>query len=366
MADLTDAADPDEEVVRFTSDLIRIEFSGEVRDGCVWGRGAIDMDGMVAMMLALARDYARSGRRPARDVVLAFTADEEAEAAFGSDWLVRHRPDQFEGCTEGISESGAYTFHAGDGVRIYPVGAGERGTAWLRLDARGTAGHGSRTNHDNAVGALASAVARLYAHRWPVRLTPTTRAALTGLAEALGVDADLDGPAGVDATLERLGPAARLVGPTVRSSPNPTMPEAGYKVNVIPGSATARVDGRVLPGDEDEFERTLDRLTGASVEWSYLHREVPLEAPVDTPTYAAMRAALLAEDPGAHVVPVCLSGGTDAKQFSRLEITGYGFAPLLLPEGFDYHALFHGVDEWVPVAGLRFGVRVLDRFLQSC
>jgi acetylornithine deacetylase/succinyl-diaminopimelate desuccinylase-like protein len=342
-------------------------FSGEVVDGWLWGRGAVDMKGMVAMMVALARAHAREGRRPARDVVLAFTADEEDSAEAGSDWLVRHRPELFEGCTEGISESGGYTFHAGNGVRIYPVGAGERGTAWLELTAEGRAGHGSRVNHDNAVGALAAAVARIHEHRWPVRLTPTVRAALVGAGAAVGVSVDPDAPGfDLDDALARLGPAAALVEATARNSANPTMLTAGYKVNVVPGVATARVDGRVLPGGEAEFESTLDRLTGDRVGWEYLHREVPLEAAPDGPTFAAIRAALEAEDPGAHVVPVCLAGGTDAKQFSRLGITGYGFAPLRLPEGFDYSAVFHGVDERVPVDGLTFGLRALDRFLAAC
>jgi acetylornithine deacetylase/succinyl-diaminopimelate desuccinylase-like protein len=341
-------------------------FSGEVSDGVVWGRGAVDMKNMIAMMLAVAGGWDRDGRSPQRDVVFAFTADEEDSAAAGADWLVRHHADLFEGCTEGISESGAYTFHAGDGVRLYPIGAGERGTAWLDLVARGTAGHGSRVNRDNAVGALAAAVARIDAYEWPVRLTPTVRAALVSIGAAVGVDVDPDSPGfDVDAVLEQLGPARRLVEATVRNSANPTMLSAGYKVNVIPGVATGRVDGRALPGTEDEFVAVIDELTGSSVEWSYYHREVPLSAPVDSPTFAAMSAAVLAEDPGAHVIPVCMSGGTDAKQFSRLGIVGYGFAPLRLPPEFDYHALFHGVDERVPVEALRFGVRVLDRFLSS-
>lgn len=340
-------------------------FSGEVRDGWVWGRGAIDMKGMVSMMLAVARERAR-GRAPARDVVLAFTADEEDSAEAGSDWLVRHHPELFEGCNEGISESGAYTFHA-NGHRIYPVGAGERGTAWLELTAHGTAGHGSRTNPDNAVGALAAAIARIDQHTWPVRLTPTVRAALTEVGEILGIAVDPDAKDfDVDATLAEFGAAARLVAWTVRNSANPTMLSAGYKVNVIPGTAIARVDGRVLPGGEAEFERTLDELTGDRVSWRYLHRGAPLEASIGSPLYAAMRGALLAEDPGAHVVPICLTGGTDAKQFSQLGITGYGFAPLLLPPDFDYQAAFHGVDERAPVDGLRFGVRVLDRLLDTC
>ncbi|MEU1945113.1 M20/M25/M40 family metallo-hydrolase [Streptomyces sp. NPDC020125] len=340
-------------------------FSGEVRDGVVWGRGAIDMKNMDAMVLAVVRAWARTGVRPRRDIVLAFTADEEDSAAWGSGFLAERHADLFEGCTEGISESGAFTFHTGPGARIYPIAAGERGTAWLKLTAHGRAGHGSKVNRDNAVSRLAAAVARIGEHRWPVRLTPTVRAALIELAALQGIPADVDAADfDVDALLAKLGPAAALIEPTVRNSANPTVLEAGYKVNVIPGSATAYVDGRMLPGGEDEFHDTLDRLTGPDVEWEFHHRERPLEAPVDTPTYRAMRAAVEHFDPGAHAVPYCMSGGTDAKQFSRLGIAGYGFSPLRLPEGFDYQALYHAVDERVPVEALHFGVRVLDHFLR--
>lgn len=344
-------------------------FSGEVRDGVVWGRGAIDMKNMDAMVLAVVRAWARAGVRPRRDIVLAFTADEEASAEYGSGYLAEEHAPLFDGCTEGISESGAFTFHAGDGLRLYPVAAGERGTAWLRLTARGRAGHGSKVNSDNAVSRLAAAVGRIGEHRWPVRLTPTVRAALVETAAAYGVEVapeELDDPGfDVDALLGKLGPAAALVAPTVRNSSNPTVLEAGYKVNVIPGSATAQVDGRMVAGGEEEFARTLDELTGPYVDWEFSHREVPLTAPVDAPVYAAMRASLERFDPGARVVPYCMSGGTDAKQFSRLGITGYGFSPLKLPAGFDYQELFHGVDERVPVEALHFGVRVLDDFLRS-
>ncbi|MEE4595906.1 M20/M25/M40 family metallo-hydrolase [Streptomyces sp. DSM 41524] len=340
-------------------------FSGEVRDGVVWGRGAIDMKDMDAMVLAVVRAWARTGVRPRRDIVLAFTADEEDSAAWGAGFLADRHAELFEGCTEGISESGAFTFHAGSGMRIYPIAAGERGTAWLKLTAHGRAGHGSKVNRDNAVSRLAAAVARIGEHSWPVRLTPTVKSALTELAALQGIPAEVDAPDfDVDALLAKLGPAAALIEPTVRNSANPTVLEAGYKVNVIPGSATAYVDGRMLPGGEEEFHDTLDRLTGPDVEWEFHHRERPLEAPIDTPTYRAMRAAVEHFDPGARAVPYCMSGGTDAKQFSRLGIAGYGFSPLRLPEGFDYQALYHAVDERVPVEALHFGVRVLDHFLK--
>ncbi|MFD7611471.1 M20/M25/M40 family metallo-hydrolase [Streptomyces sp. NPDC059828] len=341
-------------------------FSGEVRDGVVWGRGAVDMKNMDAMVLAVVRAWRRAGIRPRRDIVIAYTADEEASAEDGSGFLADHHPELFEGCTEGISESGAFSFHAAPGMTLYPIGAGERGTAWLKLTAHGRAGHGSKVNRTNAVTRLAAAIARIGEYEWPVRLTPTVRAALSELAALHGLTVDAGAPGlDVDALLDKLGRAALLVEPVVRNSTNPTMLEAGYKVNVIPGHATAYVDGRMLPGTEDEFRETLDRLTGPDVDWEFLHREVALEAPVDSPTFARLRAAIEAFDPDGRVVPYCTSGGTDAKQFSRLGITGYGFTPLKLPEGFDYGAMFHGVDERVPVDALHFGVRVLDRYLKS-
>ncbi|MET9905448.1 M20/M25/M40 family metallo-hydrolase [Streptomyces sp. NPDC006476] len=337
-------------------------FSGEVRDGVVWGRGAVDMKNMDAMILAVVRDWARGGVRPRRDIVVAFTADEEDSARDGSAFLADKHAGLFEGCTEGVGESGAFTFHDGDGRQIYPIAAGERGTAWLKLTARGRAGHGSKVNRENAVTRLSAAITRIGAYEWPARLTPTVRAALDELAALHGIE---DGHEDVDRLLEKLGPAARLVESTVRNSANPTMLDAGYKVNVIPGEAVAYVDGRYLFGAEDEFRATLDRLTGPDVDWEFHHRSVALQAPLDTPTFARMRAAVEEFAPEGHVVPYCMSGGTDAKEFSRLGITGYGFTPLKLPEGYDYQAMFHGVDERVPVEALHFGVRVLDRFLRT-
>jgi acetylornithine deacetylase/succinyl-diaminopimelate desuccinylase-like protein len=348
------------------ADWARHPFSGEIADGVLHGRGALDMKNADATLIAAVRYLLRTGIRPRRDIVLAFTADEEDTAAYGAAWLVESRPDLFEGCTEAIGESGAFTFHAGNGLRLYPVASAERGTAWLKLTARGRAGHGSKANPDNAVARLAEAVARIAAYQWPVRLIPTVRAAICAIAQAAGVEpGPLADDAAVAGTLGRIGPAAALVASTIRNSANPTMLAAGYKVNVIPAEATACVDGRVLPGGDGEFAAVLDELTGPLVTWEYLHREIALEAPPDAPVVAAMAGALLAEDPGGTVVPYCMSGGTDAKQFSRLGIAGYGFTPLWLPEDFDYYEMFHGVNERVPVAALEFAVRVVTRFLAA-
>ncbi|WP_131742394.1 M20/M25/M40 family metallo-hydrolase [Actinomadura roseirufa] len=336
-------------------------FSGEVRDGCVWGRGAIDMKGTLAMTLATVRRRLREGRRTRGDLVLAFLADEECTGDLGSRYVAREHREFFTGCAEAVSESGGFSVHAA-GRRIYPIATGERGTTWLRLTARGTAGHGSKPAPDNAVAEIAHAVSRLAAHPWPVRLTPGVRALLDGLAGALGTTIDHDR---LDAEAERLGVAGRLFAATIRNSANPTRLEAGYKVNVVPGSATAQVDGRYLPGTGEEFLATVDRLLGPKVTREFInHEDAPAADPAGA-TFAALAAALRAEDPAARPVPYVMAGGTDAKSFHRIGVTSYGFAPLLLGPELDYFGMFHGVDERVPLEGLAFGTRVLDRFLDT-
>lgn len=337
-------------------------FSGDVRDGVIWGRGAVDMKNAVAVLIALAREWARSGRRPRRDVVFAFTADEEDTAQYGAKWLVDEHAELFAGCTEAIGESGGFTFHARPGLRLYPVASAERGTAWLKLTAVGKAGHGSKPNAANAVVRLADAIARIGAYDWPLRLIPTVRAAVDAIAAAVGTTV-ADDPADVTDLLARLGPAAPLVAGTVRNSANPTMLQAGYKINVIPGEAVAYVDGRVLPGFDAEFVAVMDELTGPDVSWEYAHKERPVESPVDSPLVVAMSDALLEEDPGGTVVPYCMSGGTDAKQFARLGMACYGYTPLVLPPGYDYYAMFHGVNERIPVSALHASLRIMDRLL---
>ncbi|MFB4319472.1 M20/M25/M40 family metallo-hydrolase [Actinomadura sp. 21ATH] len=337
-------------------------FSGEVRDGCVWGRGAVDMKGSLAMTLAVVRQRLREGRRTRGDLVLAFLADEECTGDHGSRYVAREHRDLFTGCTEAISESGGFSVAAGPDRRIYPIATGERGTMWMRLTARGTAGHGSKPAPDNAVAELAHAVSRIAAYEWPVRLTPGVRALLDGLAAALGTTIDHDR---LDEEARRLGAPGRLFESTIRNSANPTRLDAGYKVNVVPGAAHAQVDGRYLPGTGEEFLATIDRLLGPKVTREFINREEAPAADPAGPTFAALAGALLAEDPGARPVPYVMGGGTDAKSFDAIGITGYGFAPLMLTPDLDYFGMFHGVDERVPVEGLRFGTRVLDRFLDT-
>ncbi|MFB0615250.1 M20/M25/M40 family metallo-hydrolase [Streptomyces sp. AGS-58] len=337
-------------------------FSGEIADGCVWGRGGVDMKDMDAMTLAVVRDRLRSGRRPPRDIVVAFLADEEAGGTYGARYLVDHHPELFEGVTEAISEVGGFSFTVNEQRRLYLIQTAEKGMHWMKLTVAGTAGHGSMIHRDNAITELSEAVARVGRHKFPVRVTKTTRAFLDELGDALGTQLD---PEDMESTLARLGGIAKLIGATLSNTANPTQLNAGYKVNVIPGEATAHIDGRFLPGHEEEFLSDLDRLLGPHVRREDVHADKAVETGFDGALVEAMQSALLAEDPTAKAIPYMLSGGTDAKSFDDLGIRGFGFAPLKLPPELDFAGMFHGVDERVPVDGLRFGVRVLDRFIDA-
>jgi acetylornithine deacetylase/succinyl-diaminopimelate desuccinylase-like protein len=343
-------------------------FSGAIRDGYLWGRGAVDMKDMVGMMLAVARRFKRDNVVPPRDLVFAFLADEEAGGKYGSQWLVDHRPDLFEGCTEAVGEVGGFSLTLtdthGDPARLYLIETAEKGMAWMRLRARGKAGHGSFLHEDNAVTTLAEAVARLGNHRFPIVLTDTVRAFLATISEVTGLEFPLED---LEGALGKLGPLSRIIGATVRDTANPTMLNAGYKANVIPSTAEAVVDCRVLPGREAAFEREVDEVLGPDITREWVTHLPALQTSFDGDLVEAMGAALRAEDPEARTVPYMLSGGTDAKAFEeKLGMRCFGFAPLRLPPDLDFASLFHGVDERVPVESLRFGARVLDRFLRSC
>ncbi|KGM16368.1 M20/M25/M40 family metallo-hydrolase [Actinotalea fermentans] len=339
-------------------------FSGEERDGVLWGRGAVDMKDMDAMILSVVRQLVREGRQPQRDLVVAFFADEEAGGVYGARYAVDTRPELFEGATEAISEVGGYSVEVG-GRRAYLLQTAEKGIGWLRLVAEGRAGHGSAVNTENAVTELAAAVARIGAHPWPMHLTPTVQQLLRGVADLTGLPYEPEDEDAVQRLVEALGTAQRFVAATLRNTVNPSRLDAGYKTNVVPGRATAELDTRFLPGQEAEVRDTIARLAGPRVRVETIHADVALEVPFEGALVDAMAGALVAEDPGAVVLPYALSAGTDNKSLSRLGITGYGFAPVRLPADLDFPALFHGVDERVPVDALRFGARVLGRLLTT-
>ncbi|MDQ6934949.1 MAG: M20/M25/M40 family metallo-hydrolase [Actinomycetota bacterium] len=335
-------------------------FSGEIEDGQVWGRGAVDMKDFDAMLLSLVRARARAGVLPLRPLVLCFTADEEAGGLKGAGHLVEHHRDLLADCTYAVGEVGGFSTSV-RGRRVYLVEAAEKGMAWLRLTARGSAGHGSMRHPDNAVTRLAEAVTRIGRHEWPVQLTPSMEVLLASIGELAGTEAT---PGNADDLVAEFGPAARMLSAVIRNTVNPTMLDAGYKVNVVPAEAHAYVDGRFLPGRDEEFLNELTRLAGPEIEIESLVTMPGLETAYDGPMAEAMTASILDEDPDAVVAPYLMSGGTDAKYFASLGMRCFGFTPLRLPADLDFTALFHGVDERVPVDALEFGARVFDRFLE--
>jgi len=336
-------------------------FAGVVRDGMLWGRGAVDMKNMDAMMLSSLGDILRAGERPARDLVVGFLADEEAGGVLGSHFLVTEHPEVFEGATEAISEVGGYSTFI-DGRRSYLLQTGEKALIWIKLRTRGTAGHGSQMIVANAVTRLAEAVAVLGRQQWPIALTDTTTALLSEVARILDVDLEQTSP---DELVLHTGTAAGFIRGSLRTTTNPTMLTAGYKHNVVPDTAEALVDIRCMPGQEEAVLAEVRALIGDDVEIETMHTDIGLETPFSGPLVEAITGTLERHDPGAPVLPYLLSGGTDNKALSLLGIAGYGFAPLRLDEGMDFPAMFHGVDERVPLDALSFGSRVLRDLLAT-
>ena len=342
-------------------------FSGAINDGYIWGRGAVDMKDMAGMALALARQFKRDGTVPPRELVFAFLADEEAGGAWGAHWLVENRPDLFEGITEAVGEVGGFslTVDRPDGTqkRLYLVETAEKGLAWMRLTAEARAGHGSFLHDENAVTEVAEAVARIGRHTFPLVMTESVSQFLAEVSAETGLDLSPEAP-DLETSLFKLGNLARIIGATLRDTANPTMLKAGYKANVIPQKAEAVIDCRVLPGRQAAFEKEIDELIGPNVRREWITHLDSYETTFDGDLVDAMNAAVLEHDPQGKTVPYMLSGGTDAKAFAKLGIRCFGFAPLRLPPELDFAALFHGVDERVPVDSVLFGTKVFEHFLR--
>jgi acetylornithine deacetylase/succinyl-diaminopimelate desuccinylase-like protein len=334
-------------------------FGGVIKDGMLWGRGAVDMKNMDAMILTALGDILTAGERPARDLVIAFFADEEAGGVLGSGYLVREHPELFEGATEAISEVGGYSITVGE-QRAYLLQTGEKALIWAKLVARGSAGHGSRIHPDNAITRLAEAVAKVGRLEWPVRLTDTTEQLLGEIARILGVDPQRVGP---DELALATGTASNWIQASLRNTVNPTMLSAGYKHNVIPDTAEAAIDIRAFPGEEDAVIAAIQDAVGPDIEVVTSFRDIGTETTFDGSLVDAVKATLERHDPGAPVLPYLLAAGTDNKALSKLGIRGYGFAPLKLPADLDFPGMFHGVDERVPLDSLVFGRHVLRDLL---
>lgn len=335
-------------------------FSGVIKDGCIWGRGAVDMKNMDAMILAVIRLWAKHNYQPERTIVIVFFADEEAGGIYGSRWMAEKHPDVFAGCSETISEVGGFSLTLLSGKRVYAIEASQKGIEWMKLTAEGVAGHGSMVNNANAVTRLTEAIAKIGNYTWPQRITKTSDLFFQKISELSGKPYDKND---LQPLIDEVGPMGKMIGATLCNTTNPTMLEAGYKANVIPQSASAVVDGRTLPGYEKELLDTVKALVGEHVKVESLVSDIPLEVEFGGPLVDAMIAAIKSEDPEGIPIPYLLSGGTDNKALAKLGIVGYGFSPLKLPPDLDFTGLFHGIDERVPIDSLQFGARTLFHFL---
>ncbi|WP_449277250.1 M20/M25/M40 family metallo-hydrolase [Leucobacter sp. GX24907] len=336
-------------------------FAGVVKDGMLWGRGAVDMKDMDAMILSSVAELLRAGERPRRDVILAFFADEENGSVYGAHHLVTHHPELFAGAKTAISEVGGYSIDLA-GTRAYLIQTGEKALDWVRLRARGAAGHGSRIWPNNVITRLAEAIAALGRHAWPISLCDTTRELVDEIARILGEDPREIDP---EQLVLQAGPGAGFVHASLRNTTNPTVLKAGYKHNVIPETAEALVDIRTLPAERDDVIAEVQRIIGDDIEIEFVHSDVGMEAPFSGEAVEAMISSLRRFDPEAEVLPYLLSAGTDNKPLSRLGIVGYGFVPLRLPADLDFPGMFHGIDERVPLDALDFGHQVLVDLLRT-
>lgn len=335
-------------------------FAGEIHDGWLYGRGTVDMKNMIGMMLAVVRHYRREGIVPRRPLLLAFFADEEAAGTMGARWVVRERPDIFDGMTHALSEVGGWSVPVA-GRRLYPIAVAEKGVAWARVSAKGAAAHASRPTSDNAVAAIAGAVHRVASRHFPVAPTEANTALAAAVGELAGSSGDV---ADLPAHLDVLGHFGPLVEASLSHTASPTVLSAGYKTNVIPSEAFAEIDCRVLPGGEETFRAEIEDELGpdVAVDWIW---QPPIAAPADDPLVSVIREAVREADPGSLVVPYLLPASTDNKHLAPLGIHGYGFVPLRVPDEFDVFGHFHAVDERVPVDALHFGADVLARALRS-
>jgi len=327
-------------------------FGAEIHDGILYGRGAVDMKDFAGMLLAIARAFRREGIVPRRDLIFAFFADEEAGGVWGARWIVRNRPELFAGATEAISEVGGFSIPLPGDRRAYLVATAEKGVTSATLTARGHAAHGSRPTPDNAVVRLARAVVAIGEHRFPVIRTAT-------------LDRFLDVYARAGGDVDDLGFTASLIDAGMHHTVSPTVLEAGGKTNVIPSTASARLDIRMLPGHDETLRAEIEALVGPDVEVAWARAVPAIEAPVDAPLVGVLQDAISAEDPDGTVVPYLLPASTDNKHLAELGIRGYGFVPLRVPADFDVFGQFHAADEGVPVEALHFGTRVTARVLRE-
>lgn len=335
-------------------------FSGEVKDGCVWGRGALDMKGPDVMLLTALLRAKAEGLDLRGDVIFALMPDEERGGVAGAKFLVNEHAAQFEGVRYGLSEFGGFSMDIA-GKRFYPIQIAQKRVCTVQVALRGTGGHASMRHTGGAMAKLGRVLTALDQQRLPVRLLPVVSRMLSTIAShsdepMRSLITALTDPAQTDATLDALGAAGRLFDSTTHNTASPTIVQGGSAINVIPSEILLTLDGRVLPGvTTAEFLDEIRALIGDDVELSTLIDEpVVLDEP-DMTHFDALGNILRALDPTAIPIPYMTSGATDARYFSRIGIQTYGFVPMKLPDGFAFDSLMHNANERIPIETLTFG-----------
>jgi acetylornithine deacetylase/succinyl-diaminopimelate desuccinylase-like protein len=343
-------------------------FAGELADGYVWGRGALDMKGGVAMMLAAFMRAKAAGARPAGEVILCLMSDEEAGSDLGAEFLVREHPELFAGVRYSIGEFGGFTMQLA-GRRFYPIMVAEKQVCWTRATMRGPAGHGSLPIRGGAMGKLGQLLGRLDSRRLPVHVTPVVRSMVDAIAAevpaALGLPLrGLLQPRMTDRLLDVFGERARMFDSLLHNTASATLVSGGEKINVIPAEVSLELDCRLLPGfaPEDIFAE-LRALTGVEIEFEVVRYD-PVSAEPDLGLFATLADALRELDPSARPVPLLLPAVTDGRFFSRLGIQTYGYLPMQLPEDMAFMELIHAPDERLPAESLEFGTQAIGRVLE--
>jgi acetylornithine deacetylase/succinyl-diaminopimelate desuccinylase-like protein len=343
-------------------------FEGKMANGYVWGRGALDMKGGVAMMVAALLRAKAEELTPAGDVVLAIVSDEEARGDFGARYLVENHAEQFTGIRYALGEFGGFSFFVG-GRKFYPIQVAEKERCWLKLTVRGPGGHGSLPAPGGAMSKLARLIQQLDENHLPVHVTPVARQMFETMASALPFPSGLVlrqllKPALADQVLKLLGERGRAFDPLLHNTVNATIVRGGEKVNVIPAEIVLDLDGRLLPGySPDDLVTELRQIIGHEVEIE-LVRHDPGPAEPDMGLFDTLAGILQEADPEGIPMPLLLTGTSDARFFSRLGVQTYGFTPMNLPADFSFIQAIHGADERIPVEAVDFGTVAIHRALR--
>jgi acetylornithine deacetylase/succinyl-diaminopimelate desuccinylase-like protein len=343
-------------------------FEAKIADGFICGRGALDMKGGIAMMLAAVLRSKAEGLNPAGDIVLVILCDEEAGGEYGAKYLVENHSEQFAGIRYAIGEFGGYTAHVG-AKKFYPIQIAEKQVCWIKATIRGPGGHGARPMRGGAMAKLADLLYRLDNLRLPVHITPVTRQMVEIIASNLSfpkkqIFRQLLKPFLTNRILRLLGETSQYFDPLLHNTINATIVRGGEKINVIPSKITVELDGRLLPGfSSDDMLTELKLLIGEEVDLELLrHDSNP--ADLNMGLFNKLASILQKADPDGIPIPMLLPAFTDARFFSRLGIQTYGFTPMKLPVGFNFFEAIHAADERIPLEAMDFGANAIYELLK--